>query len=79
MHVRNCNPFGYVATVTSQYVVQDVALVDHADIVYSICNIFHVSTYHALGYYPDFHYLYENKSIRVNCTFHTGVFKVTRR
>ena len=31
----NCNPFGSVATVS---VVQDVA-----DIVYSICNIFHNS------------------------------------
>ena len=28
---RNCNPFGNVATVTSQCVVQDVALVEHAD------------------------------------------------
>ena len=39
----NCNPFGNVATVTSQCVVQDVALVDHADIVYSVCNIFNCS------------------------------------
>ena len=45
MHGRNCNPFGNVATVTLQCVVQDVALVDHADIVYSICNIFHLYVY----------------------------------
>ena len=42
---RNCNPFCNVATATSQLayccVVQDVALADHEDIVYSICNIFH--------------------------------------
>ena len=42
---HNCNPFGNVATVTSQLayfcIVQDIALADHADIVYSICNIFH--------------------------------------
>ena len=44
MHGRNCNPFGNIATVTSQCVVQDVALVDHADIVYNICNIFHFRT-----------------------------------
>ena len=37
-HGRNCNPFGNVATVS---VVQDIALADHADIVYSVCNIFH--------------------------------------
>ena len=40
-HGRNFNPFGNIATVTSQCVVQDVALVDHADIVCSICNIFY--------------------------------------
>ena len=42
---RNCNPFGNVATVIYQCIVQDVALVDHADIVYSICNIFHFNCY----------------------------------
>ena len=44
--------FGNIATVTSHQITshhnshittsQDVALTDHADIVYSVCNIFHL-------------------------------------